>query len=120
MNDLVGLAIRGTVSELRAAIDANCVARHPPCLLGGKKDSDSTDVVRLCYAFERLHAKGRFASRVRFGEARHFSLNHTRSDGVDANALRTKRRCEVLHHCVDSALGRRIGREIGDSGVRRE
>jgi hypothetical protein len=43
-------------SELRAAIDMDCVTGNPSRLLRGEKNDDPTDVVRLGNSLQSLHA----------------------------------------------------------------
>src|ERR1700704_663448 len=99
-------------SELRAAIDADGIAGDPPGIFGCQEGDNTTDVVGLRNALERLHPKDELAARVCLGEVRHVRLDDTGRDGIDADTACAKHRGEMLHQGVDGALGCCICRAV--------
>jgi hypothetical protein len=101
-------------SEFGAAIGMDDLASNPAGIVGCQECHDTSDIIGLRMAFQRLHAEGEIAARVGPGEARHVGLDDARSDGIDAYAMRPKGDGEVLDQGIDRTLGCRIGGKCAD------
>jgi hypothetical protein len=80
------------------------------------RKATTQDVLRLAEPFQRLYAESIFAARIRFGQARHVSLDDAWRNGVHANAATAEHGGEMLHQRVDCALCRGISRQGADGG----
>jgi len=73
--------------QLRAAIHVDGIARDPPRVFGCQEGDNTTDVVGLRKALERLHAQREVQAGVRLGEVRHVGFDDTGSNGIDADTM---------------------------------
>src|SRR6202158_1938701 len=97
-----------TSSELRAAIDAQCIAGDPAGLIGSEKNNGGANVVWLGRALEWLGGQRAYPSRIGLGEAGHVGRNHARCHSVDADAEFAQGSREMLDQGIDGTLGGRI------------
>src|SRR5882757_11207125 len=108
------------ISKIRAAIDADGIARDPSGVLGCQEGDHATDVVGPREALQRLHAQRDVAARACLGEVQHVRLDDTGRDGIDADTTFAELRSEMLYQSVDGALGCCIRGFGSNNGSRRE
>src|ERR1700692_1121047 len=112
--------VRSTVdSELSPAVGAQRVTGDPARLVGGEKYDSGADIIRLGDTFQRLYSQREVATGIAPCEVGHVGVDHTRRDGIDADAAVAQGRSEVLHERIDGTLGGGVGGQLADSRMRR-
>lgn len=98
VSDFLGLMIVVLSSELEfgSAIDGYRHARNPSRIVPIEERCDRRNIVRLLDPFDRLNAKDERPALHTLCETGHVSLNDAQRDRVDADALLSEHRGEML------------------------
>jgi hypothetical protein len=73
----------------------------PAGCVRGQEGNHIRDVVRFANPLQCLHSKREITTGPRFGEVRHVRINHTRRNGIHADATRPQNRGEMFSEGLD-------------------
>ena len=101
--------------EFGSAIDGYRRARNPSRIVRLEERCDRRKIFRLPDRFARLNAQDDRPELHTLCETGHVSLNDAQRDRVDADALLSEHRGEMLDQRIDRAFRSSIGRQLSDS-----